>query len=140
RIVTPSIHPPEHTAAYVEFSLTYNARLELSWVVDSVGGEWSGWGAVNVDDNVRQEEKQRSRATIDSPNRRGCITHIEFALIEQAEKQSSNHSVSFSVAITAPTDSLSRTISSKRRYIDLLKCSEHERRRCYRLLAPSPPL
>ena len=30
--------------------------------------------------------------------------------------------------------------SSKQRYIDLLKCSEHEHRGCYRLLPPSLPL
>ena len=29
--------------------------------------------------------------------------------------------------------------SSKQRYIDLLQCSEHEHRQCWRLLPPSPP-
>ena len=31
-------------------------------------------------------------------------------------------------------------VSSKQRYIDLLKCSEHQRNQCYRLLPASPPL
>ena len=39
-----------------------------------------------------------------------------------------------------PTSNHHTAPSSKQRYIDLLKCSEHEHRGCYRLLPPSHPV
>ena len=42
--------------------------------------------------------------------------------------------------LAVPTASSSSNSSSKRRYIDLLKCSEHVHNQCYRLLPPSLPL
>lgn len=110
RIVTLVMRPRKYTAKYIEFTLACS-DAQQGWRVETVGRPLSGWRAINIDDNVGEQ------------NMRGDEQPLH------------------SVFVPATTGTTTTTInsSSKQRYVDLLRCSEHAHNQCYRLLPPSPP-
>ena len=66
--VSRTVWGQKRQVEYREFWLAHSEQ-QLRWVMKQEGGEYSGWMAVNVDDNIGQEEKtndkEPSRPTTD---------------------------------------------------------------------------
>ena len=117
RVVQDTSYALEHRVSYHAFTARYDTD-ERVWKVDWRGFDRrvdGGWRAVNVDDNVE-------------------------AVLHYANGQFSAHSRALLVHPPAQCATGSASSTNKQRYIELLRCSEHEHNRCYHLLPPSPPL
>ena len=118
RISKPDGWDKACTVGYYEFAFAWSGE-EQRWRVDRMGERYSGWRAMNVDDNVADDVVELTAETSnDEPAQ----------LLRRAPTTARS------------TARRSNSSSSKQRYIELLGCSEHAHNGCHRLLPPSPPL
>ena len=122
RISKPDGWDKACTVGYYEFAFAWSGE-EQRWRVDRMGERYSGWRAMNVDDNVADDVVELTAETSnDEPAQ----------LLRRAPTTARSTARS--------TARRSNSSSSKQRYIELLGCSEHAHNGCHRLLPPSPPL
>ena len=129
----------KHTVSYLAFTLRYSAS-QRAWLVQSWVDHLLGWWAVNVE-NIAEDDLHYDEDTmLWQAATKGEDASGDTIPASVDEDGSQGLLPRASAAGLAGTSTPPTTaISSKQRYIDLHKCSEHEHNHCYRLLPASIP-
>ena len=85
RVVQPdSQYPLDHTVAYVECSIAYS-ESERKWICGIVGDDHSGWGALNIDDNIGPHDELLSASSMSTARRSSKQRYIELLQCSEHE-------------------------------------------------------